>query len=610
MQSSVASTAGHLPRFVTEEELMSSGHELPEGYTCPLCCLPIAVPVEKHSKLEPCCMKTLCNGCVLASAKRGMGNMCAFCRTPTPDNDQARLTLVRKRVDAKDPVATKSLANAYFYGNHGLQQDHPRAIELWTEAALLGGDLFAHYKLGCIYYIGEGVEQNKGKAIRYFQHAAIHGHPESRFMLGLHEYENGNHELAVQHSVISTKMGYEDSLNGIKAMFMKGHATKAQYAAALKDYQTALEETKSPQREEAETYFDETLHLDRSFYPNEGPRPSNPLSSDSKYESGHRVASLLPGATGERAVGPTAVSWGDREHQGRVSGRGYWVGPSRVSLRAPRRDGDAPRQRPASSVCCPHGQGWRPGVVESEMRLIVASGRLRPPPASPVSPSPLPTDPHRSPRLPRRATRHRAEGSAFVRGDRLCPARVLSPPRLLSVRAPSSAGRPSARGGLPDGGATFDRAREEGVQQNVARGIRHWQQAAIQGHPDSRFMLGVHEYENGNHELAVQHWMITAKMGGEDSLNNIKAMFWRDMSQKRNMPRVGGVVHSLMTSFEKCLVAARDVMCQPLPPPARPPGVGGFTPLQSSRPALHSDPTTPRNNTTVNRVTERYQTGR
>ena len=36
-----------------------------------------------------------------------------------------------------------------------------------------------------------------------------------------------------------------------KVMFMKGHATKAQYAEALKGYQDAVEEMKSPQREEA-----------------------------------------------------------------------------------------------------------------------------------------------------------------------------------------------------------------------------------------------------------------------------------------------------------------------------------------------------------------------
>ena len=55
--------AGPLPDAVTEEELMNSGHELPEGYTCPLCCLPIALPITEHSKFKSCCSKTVCNGC-------------------------------------------------------------------------------------------------------------------------------------------------------------------------------------------------------------------------------------------------------------------------------------------------------------------------------------------------------------------------------------------------------------------------------------------------------------------------------------------------------------------------------------------------------------------
>ncbi|EJK69531.1 hypothetical protein THAOC_09201, partial [Thalassiosira oceanica] len=104
---------------------------------------------------------------------------------------------------------------------HGLQPDIPRAIELWTEAARLG-DLDAHFKIGRLYFKGEGVEQD--------------GQPGSRLILGLHEWTDENHELAVQHWMISAKMGDENSLNNIKKMFMKGHATKAQYAEALKGY--------------------------------------------------------------------------------------------------------------------------------------------------------------------------------------------------------------------------------------------------------------------------------------------------------------------------------------------------------------------------------------
>ena len=46
-------------------------------------------------------------------------------------------------------------------------------------------------------------------------------------------------------------MGLGQSLNEIKDMFMEGNATKARYAEALRGYQHAVEETKSPHREEA-----------------------------------------------------------------------------------------------------------------------------------------------------------------------------------------------------------------------------------------------------------------------------------------------------------------------------------------------------------------------
>ena len=75
--------------------------------------------------------------------------------------------------------------------------------------------------------------------------------PVVRHNLGSAEFNEKNYELAVQHLMISAKMGYEKSLNGIKEMFKEGHATKAQYAEALLGYRDALDEMKSPQREEA-----------------------------------------------------------------------------------------------------------------------------------------------------------------------------------------------------------------------------------------------------------------------------------------------------------------------------------------------------------------------
>ena len=254
-QSAPTATSTLLRSFISEEQLMNSGHELPESYICPLCCLPIALPLRGNSRFEPCCLKLVCEGCNLASGQRGMGKRCAFCRTPTPKSDAAMLALVQKRVNAKDPVAIEFLASAYYGGKHGLQRDIPRAIELWTEAARLG-DLDAHANIGnIIFCYGNGVDQDKAKAIRHWQHAAMQGHPEARYILGIHEGLKENHELAVQHFMISAKMGYQDSLNEIKDLFVKGLATKEQYAEALKGYQNALEESKSPKREEAKAFF-------------------------------------------------------------------------------------------------------------------------------------------------------------------------------------------------------------------------------------------------------------------------------------------------------------------------------------------------------------------
>ena len=61
----------------------------------------------------------------------------------------------------------------------------------------------------------------------------------SRHALGVTEYQEGNHDLAMQHWMISAKMGNEVSLNNIKDMFKEGHATKALYAEALLGYQVA-----------------------------------------------------------------------------------------------------------------------------------------------------------------------------------------------------------------------------------------------------------------------------------------------------------------------------------------------------------------------------------
>ena len=153
--------------------------------------------------------------------------------------------MIQKRVDKGDAEAICLQGDVYYLGDLGLVKDVPRAIELYTEAADLGS-LEAHCSLGLRYYNGDGVEEDKSRAIHHWQQAAMKGHVVSRNNLGAFEYKIGNYDLAVQHWMISAKFGYEKSLNNIKDMFKDGHATEAQYADALLGYREASEEMKTP----------------------------------------------------------------------------------------------------------------------------------------------------------------------------------------------------------------------------------------------------------------------------------------------------------------------------------------------------------------------------
>ncbi|EJK57632.1 hypothetical protein THAOC_22302 [Thalassiosira oceanica] len=231
-----------------DEQLYSQGLERAAGDFCPICTLPIPLPMYEHSFFKACCMKQICKGCAMAAQKRGMFD-CAFCRTPLPDNDADMLAMVRARVGKKDPESINHLGEIFNVGL-GLQKDVRKAIKLWKEAAELGS-VRALFNLGRAYDTGEGVQQDKAKGAEFYKKAAMQGHVESRLNLGCIEAEKDNYNRAFKHWLISAKMGHEDSVENIKRLFMGGVATKEQHAGALKGYQDAVDETKSHDRDEA-----------------------------------------------------------------------------------------------------------------------------------------------------------------------------------------------------------------------------------------------------------------------------------------------------------------------------------------------------------------------
>ena len=224
----------------------------PEGSCwgdCPICCLPLPVDPEKSTMMD-CCSKIICNGCNYANQKREYEgrhqHKCAFCRKPLSKTKEKINEQLMKRVEANDPEAICDMGMERYN-----KRDYKSAFEYWTRAIALG-DIHAHYQLSILYRDGEGVEKDEKRELHHLEEAAIGGHPNARYNLGLKEGNNDRLDRAVKHWIIATNLGYEKSLKGLKALYKAGHVSKEDFNAALRGYQAAINAAKSPQREEVD----------------------------------------------------------------------------------------------------------------------------------------------------------------------------------------------------------------------------------------------------------------------------------------------------------------------------------------------------------------------
>jgi hypothetical protein len=221
---------------------------------CPICCLPLPLDETKSCAFMSCCSKLICDGCDIANVKReivaGLKPRCVFCRETKELSDKHKFyKRVMKRVKKNDPVAMRQMGI-----ERGCNGNHETSLKYLTKAAELG-DAEAHYSLSIMYYEGRFVEKDMKRAVNHLEEAAIGGHPQARHNLGIEEWNNGRLERAANHFIIAANLGYHDSLKELRILYAKGHASKEDYATALRAYQTAVEEMKSTQREEAKRFY-------------------------------------------------------------------------------------------------------------------------------------------------------------------------------------------------------------------------------------------------------------------------------------------------------------------------------------------------------------------
>ena len=65
----------------------------------------------------------------------------------------------------------------------------------------------------------------------------------------------------------------------------------------------------------------------------------------------------------------------------------------------------------------------------------------------------------------------------------------------------------------------------QGVEKDRKKELHHLKEAAIGGHAVARHNLGWVEKKNGRIDRAVKHWIIAAKLGFDDSMENIKGLY-------------------------------------------------------------------------------------
>jgi tetratricopeptide (TPR) repeat protein len=226
----------------------------PEGThlgECPLCFLPMPIDNRK-SFFKTCCSETICEGCVYADLMSNIHDeidemktrRCPFCREP--HNDEENDKRMMKRVKANDPAAMRRMGTARYD-----EGDYEGAIEYWTKAAELG-DIDVHYRLGFMYYEGEGVEKDAEKMVYHWEKAAIGGHPIARHNLGNIEEGNGNMERAVKHLIIAANLGFEESMKSLWGHYSQGNITKEDLDTTLRAHQAAINGMKSEQRDFAD----------------------------------------------------------------------------------------------------------------------------------------------------------------------------------------------------------------------------------------------------------------------------------------------------------------------------------------------------------------------
>ena len=132
-----------------------------------------------------------------------------------------------------------------FYNGEGVNAD-PREAVKWYRKAAEQGNAEAQYELALCYYNGNGVTKDLSKALNWYRKAAEQGHAEAQYDLGVC-YEEGygvtqNLSEAFKWYRKAAEQGHVKSLFAVGECYYKGRGVPANDAEAVRWYRKAVEQ--------------------------------------------------------------------------------------------------------------------------------------------------------------------------------------------------------------------------------------------------------------------------------------------------------------------------------------------------------------------------------
>ena len=130
-----------------------------------------------------------------------------------------------QRATAGDRSAMHALAESYYAGSNGADQDFRKAVEWYLRLAKTG-DVRAQTNLGLMYARGYGVSKNMAEAHRWWNFAAIQNDPGAQYNLGL-TYISGegvavDHERAARWFREAARRGHVQAQHNLGMLYHEG----------------------------------------------------------------------------------------------------------------------------------------------------------------------------------------------------------------------------------------------------------------------------------------------------------------------------------------------------------------------------------------------------